>query len=193
MNLRITYISLIFALCVTITPGFVSAQETASRQSSAYLINAGDQLEISVWKEPDLQRTVLVRPDGAFSFPLAGNIQASGRTAEDIETEVISRLLRFIPDVVLTVAVTEVRGNQIYVIGQVARPGAFMMNPVVDVVQALSLAGGTTPFASLKNIRILRRENGIQRAIDFDYTEVSDGRSLEQNILLKRGDVVVVP
>ena len=102
-------------------------------------------------------------------------------------------MLRFIPEVVLTVAVTDVRGNQIYVIGQVPRPGAFVMNPVVDVMQALSLAGGTTPFASLKRIRILRRENGIQRAIDFDYTEVSEGRSLGQNILLKRGDVVVVP
>lgn len=193
MNLRNAYISVVFGLFVAIAPVSVPAQEAASGQPSGYLINAGDELEISVWKEPDLQRTVLVRPDGAFSFPLAGNIQASGRTAEDIEAEVISRLLRFIPDVVLTVAVTDVLGNQIYVIGQVARPGAFVMNPVVDVVQALSLAGGTTPFASLKNIRILRRENGIQRAIDFDYTEVSEGRSLGQNILLKRGDVVVVP
>lgn len=193
MNLRNAYISVVFGLFVTITPVSVPAQEADSAQPSRYLINAGDQLEISVWKEPDLQRTVLVRPDGAFSFPLAGNIQASGRTAENIEAEVISRLLRFIPEVVLTVAVTDVRGNQIYVIGQVARPGAFVMNPVVDVIQALSLAGGTTPFASLKKIRILRRENGIQRAIDFDYTEVSEGRSLGQNILLKRGDVVIVP
>jgi polysaccharide export outer membrane protein len=94
---------------------------------------------------------------------------------------------------VITVTVTGVEGNRIFVIGQVQKPGVFVMNPQLDVVQALSLAGGTTPFASLKNIRILRRENGVQRSIDFDYTEVSDGESLAQNILLKSGDVVVVP
>lgn len=193
MNLRIVCTSAIFGLFIAITPVSVPAQDTVGAQPAGYQINAGDQLDISVWKEPDLQRTVLVRPDGAFSFPLAGNIQARGRTAEEIEVELISRLLRYIPEVVLTVTVTDVSGNQIYVIGQVTRPGAFVMNPVVDVVQALTLAGGTTPFASLKKIRILRRENGVQRAIDFDYTDVSEGRSLGQNILLKSGDVVVVP
>ena len=193
MNFRNARASAIFCLFITVLPLSALAQEVSGAQLDGYLINAGDQLEISVWKEPDLQRQVLVRPDGAFSFPLAGNILAIGRTAEDIEAELIARLLRYIPEIVLTVTVTNVSGNQIYVIGQVDRPGAFVMNPVVDVVQALALAGGATPFASLKNIRILRRENGVQRAIEFDYTAVSNGRSLAQNILLKSGDVVVVP
>lgn len=193
MNLRIACTSAIFGLLITIMSASVLAQEVDRSHPDGYRINAGDELEISVWKEVDLQRDVLIRPDGAFSFPLAGNIQAAGKTATEIEAELVSRLSRYIPELVLTVTVTDVGGNQIYVIGQVSNPGAFVMNPAVDVIQALTLAGGTTPFASLKKIRILRRENGVQRAIEFDYTDVSEGRSLGQNILLKSGDVVVVP
>jgi polysaccharide export outer membrane protein len=173
-----------------------NAQETPSMPSAdqaGYRINAGDRLEVSVWKEPELQREVLVGPDGAFSFPLAGQIVAQGRTATQIREELESRLSRYIPDLVTTVTVLDVRGNSIFVIGQVNNPGAFVMNPVLDVMQALSVAGGTTPFASLKNIRILRREDGVQTAHRFDYTNVADGRSLEQNILLRSGDVVIVP
>jgi polysaccharide export outer membrane protein len=169
------------------------AQSTPASQDSAYRINAGDTLEISVWKEEDLQREVLVRPDGAFSFPLAGELNAKDRTVADIRDELESRLSDYIPDLVITVAVTDVSGNRIFVIGQVNNPGAFVMNPVLDVMQALSLAGGMTPFASAKDIRILRREEGVQRAISFDFTDVSNGRRLSQNIVLKSGDVVVVP
>src|SRR5690606_4694991 len=164
-----------------------------SADQAGYLVNAGDRLDISVWKEQDLQRQVLVRPDGAFSFPLAGQIMAQGRTVTEIRQELEERLSRYIPDLVSTVTVVDVNGNRIFVIGQVNAPGSFVMNPSLDVMQALAMAGGTTPFAALKNIRILRRENGVQRALKFDYTQVADGRSLEQNILLKSGDVVVVP
>ena len=170
-----------------------NTQEIPSADPDGYQVNAGDNLEISVWKEEDLQREVLVRPDGAFSFPLAGEIVAKGRTVTEIREELESRLARFIPDLVSTVTVMDVSGNSIFVIGQVNKPGSFVMNPVLDVMQALSMAGGTTPFASLKNIRILRREGGIQTAHRFDYTKVADGQSLEQNILLRSGDVVVVP
>jgi polysaccharide export outer membrane protein len=164
-----------------------------SADQAGYRINAGDRLEVSVWKEPELQREVLVGPDGGFSFPLAGDIRAKGRTATEVREELESRLARYIPDLVTTVTVIDVQGNSIYVIGQVNNPGAFVMNPVLDVMQALSMAGGTTPFASLKNIRILRREDGVQAAHRFDYTNVAEGRSLEQNILLRSGDVVIVP
>lgn len=170
-------------------PGFT--QQAAMQDG--YLVNPGDKLEISVWKEEDLQREVLIRPDGGFSFPLAGDLAAKGKTVIQIRDELAAKLSRYIPDLVITVTVTDVSGNRIFVIGQVKQPGAFVMNPQVDVVQALSLAGGTTPFASLKNIRVLRRENGIQRAISFDYTDVSEGKSLAQNILLQSGDIVVVP
>lgn len=177
-------------------PAASMAQESApmpSADQAGYLVNSGDRLEVSVWKEPELQREVLVRPDGAFSFPLAGQIVAKGRTVTEIREELDSRLARYIPDLVTTVTVIDVRGNSIFVIGQVNSPGAFVMNPVLDVMQALSMAGGTTPFAGLKNIRILRREAGVQTAHRFDYTDVAEGRSLEQNIQLRSGDVVVVP
>ena len=193
MNSNIIVKFLIVGLSFGMASSIVHAQEAGNPTREGYRINAGDVLEISVWREEDLQREVLVRPDGAFSFPLAGEIEAEGRTVSEVRQELESRLARFIPDLVSTVTVVNVSGNSIFVIGQVNNPGTFIMNPVLDVMQALSLAGGTTPFASLKNIRILRRENGVQSAIRFDYTNVADGRSLEQNIQLRSGDVVVVP
>ena len=167
--------------------------QDAAPAGAAYQINAGDTLEISVWKEPDLQREVLVRPDGGISFPLAGDLQAKGFTVTQVRTELEARLSRYIPDLVITVSLIDVSGNRIYVLGQVNEPGAFVMNPELNVMQALSLAGGTTPFAALKDIKILRRQGGRQVALPFDFTEVSKGRSLEQNIALNSGDVVVVP
>ena len=173
--------------------GVLSAAAAQETPQSEYRVNAGDNLEISVWKEEDLQREVRVRPDGMISFPLAGELAASGRTVVEITRDLEARLARYIPDLVITVTVVEVAGNQVFVIGQVANPGVFVMNPQLDVVQALSLAGGLTPFAQQKAIRILRREEGTQIAIRFDYTEVLQGRSLEQNIPLKSGDIIVVP
>jgi polysaccharide export outer membrane protein len=162
--------------------------------TKAYFVQPGDLLEVSVWKEEDLQRETLVRPDGKFSFPLAGDVDATGKTVEDLRLEVASRLQRYIPDLVVTVTVSEIRGNKIYVIGQVNNPGEFVVNPRVDVMQALSMAGGTTPFAALNDIKILRRDaSGQQRAISFAYKSVEKGRSLDQNIVLNSGDVVVVP
>jgi len=159
----------------------------------SYLVKPGDTLEISVWKEEGLLQTVIVRPDGGFSFPLAGDVNAAGKTVDMITEELVRKLSRFIPDLVATVMVTAFDGNKIYVIGQVLNPGAFVMNPRVDVMQALSLAGGTTPFASLNDIKILRRRRGNQSVLGFRYNDVAKGRNLEQNILLESGDVVVVP
>jgi polysaccharide export outer membrane protein len=158
-----------------------------------YEVQPGDLLQVSVWKEQDLTQQVLVRPDGGFSFPLAGDVNAIGKTVEQLRQELTTRLARFIPDLFVTVAVTEVRGNKVYVIGQVNRPGEFVVNPRVDVMQALSLAGGTTAFASPNDIFVLRRENGQQRRMPFNFGDVVRGRGLEQNVLLRSGDVVVVP
>jgi len=165
----------------------------SAQQSTAYLVKPGDTLVISVWKEEDLLHEVIVRPDGGFSFPLAGDVTAAGRTVEMIRIELTSKLTRYIPDLVATVMVTAFDGNNIYVIGQVTNPGAFVMNPRVDVMQALSLAGGTTPFAELNDIKILRRKGAVQSVLQFRFNDVARGRNLEQNILLESGDVVVVP
>ena len=112
---------------------------------------------------------------------------------EELRVEISNRLSRYIPDLIVTVSVIEINGNKVYVIGQVDEPGEFVVNPRVDVMQALSMAGGTTPFAKLNDIRILRRTRDGQVAIKFRYEDVVRGRNLEQNILLQSGDVVVVP
>lgn len=182
---------------VLMAAGQVLAQEEAPPAAGApggdYAINPGDVLAISVWKEEDLQRQAIVRPDGHFSFPLAGDIRAEGTTVSQVESEITSRLSRFIPDPVVNVAVLEAQGSKVYVIGQVNRPGEFPVNRYVDVVQALAMAGGTTPFAQLNDIKILRREGGTQQAIPFSYGDVAAGRRLQQNIVLEPGDTVLVP
>jgi len=165
----------------------------AAAEAGGYTVNPGDVLEISVWKEEDLKKQTMVRPDGYFSFPLAGDIRAEGRTIEDVRREVASRVSRFVPDPVVSVAIMEARGSQIYVIGQVQRPGEFQVNRFVDVVQALSMAGGTTPFAQLDSIKILRRDGSTQQAIPFAYNDIAAGKRLQQNIILKPGDTVLVP
>jgi len=168
-----------------------SAQDTATTE--LYRVQPGDMLQISVWKELDLQQQVLIRPDGGFSFPLAGDVDATGKSVEDLRVELVDRLQRYIAEPVVTVTIAEIGGNRIYVIGQVNGPGEFVMNPRLDVMQALSLAGGTTPFANLDDIKILRRQGEARLVLPFRYSDIVRGRDLEQNILLESGDVVVVP
>lgn len=159
-----------------------------------YRINPGDILQISVWKEADLQRELLVNPDGHFAFPLAGDMVAEGKTVEELRQELTEKLGRFIPDVVVTVAAVQLNGNKVYVIGQVNRPGEFIMNRGTDVMQAIGIAGGPTTFADLDDMKILRRgEQGSQIAIPFKYSDVQKGEKLDQNILLRAGDTVIVP
>lgn len=158
-----------------------------------YSLQPGDILEISVWKEPDLQREVLVRPDGGISFPLVGNIKARNSSIMDVNKEITARLQKFIPDPVVTVSLKQMLGNRVYVVGKVLKPGEFVINRNVDVMQALSMAGGLNPFAAGDEIMILRRVNGVQKSIPFRYDGVVEGKDLAQNIVLKPGDVVVVP
>ena len=166
---------------------------SARAQDSQYLVNPGDTLSISVWQEPDLQGDVVVRPDGYFSFPLAGDVQAAKQTVKEIENSLKGKLREYIPEVVATVSVSQLSGYKIYVIGQVQNPGEFLINTNVDVMRALAMAQGTTEFADLNDIRILRRVGGEQQTFKFDYKSVSRGRSLEQNVILQAGDVVIVP
>jgi polysaccharide export outer membrane protein len=165
----------------------------AMAQDANYTVKPGDLLSISVWKEPDLQRPALVRPDGSFSFPLVGEVDAKGKTVADLNKLMSQRLAKYISDPVVTVSIQEIKGNKVYVIGQVNRPGEFIMNPTVDVMQALSMAGGTTPFAALGDIVVLRRTPAGKQSIPFRYNDVVRGKRMDQNIDLQSGDVVVVP
>lgn len=181
-----------FALWCTAV-ALLSVSGLALAQDPNYTVKPGDVLSISVWKEPDLQRPALIRPDGSFSFPLVGEVNARGKTVADLNKIISERLARYIADAVVTVSVQEIKGNKVYVIGQVNKPGEFIVNPSVDVMQALSMAGGTTPFASLGDIMILRRTATGKTALPFRYNDVIRGKRLEQNIDLQSGDVVVVP
>ncbi len=182
-------------LAVLISAGFsnILYAQDEGEPRKAYTVLAGDVLQISVWKEPELQLEVLVRPDSAFSFPLAGDISTEGLSVIDLQAELTKRLSRYISTPVVTISVTAVLGNKVYVIGQVSKPGEFVVNPQVDVMQALSMAGGLTPFAATNDIKILRRTGSRQIALSFKYNDVLKGKRLEQNIMLQSGDVVVVP
>lgn len=176
-------------------PAGAPASANAARDATGgdYQIGPEDLLEIAVWREKDLQREVLVRPDGWLTFPLVGNVQAAGKTPLQLQTEITTRLKKYIPDPVVTVTVKKIQGLKVFVIGKVGKPGEYMVGRYVDVIQALTLAGGLTPFAKESDIRILRKQGGREQVIPFDYSAVKKGRNLEQNIQLKAGDVVMVP
>ncbi len=164
-----------------------------SNDIPSYLIGPGDVLEISVWKEEGLQKEVLVRPDGGISFPLVGEIQAGGKTTVQLQDTIVKNIKRYIPDPVVTISVLKINDNKIFVVGKVNRAGEFVATHYIDVMQALSMAGGLNPYAKSGDINILRRVNGKTQAIPFEYDAVAQGDKLEQNIILKSGDVVVVP
>ena len=182
---------LAFVLIVLLSISQQTFAEEAANES--YNIQPGDVLEVSVWKEDSLLRQVLVRPDGGMSFPLVGDVQAAGKTVEELRAVVTERLTKYIPDPVVTVSTQQLNGNKVYVIGKVAHPGEFVANRYIDVVQALSVAGGMTPYAAANKIKVLRREDGELTAIPFRYGDIEKGENLDQNIVLKSGDVVLVP
>jgi polysaccharide biosynthesis/export protein len=173
--------------------GFGAARGADPAPLEGYLLRPGDLLLVSVWKEADMQGEVLIRPDGGISFALAGQLQAAGHTVDELTKMLETRVRKYIPDAVVTVSVKAINGNRVYVIGKVNRPGDFPLNGPMDVMQALSLAGGATAFADTNGIRVLRRSGDHQTSIAFHYSDVERGRRLDQNILLQSGDTVVVP
>ena len=179
------------ALCLPPVPARASSDGTSP--NLGYRLGPEDVLQISVWKDESLTREVLVRPDGMISFPLIGEVQAEGKSAEELQKDLRERLSPFIPDPTVSVAVTKVNSYKIYVVGKVNRPGEYLVGHYSNVMQALSLAGGMTPYASENGIKVLRGEQGHQQTFSFRYGDVKKGNHLEQNILLQRGDVIVVP
>jgi polysaccharide export outer membrane protein len=179
----------------------IAAEEIAAREmpveagsGSSYLINSGDVLEIFVWNEEELNKQVIVRPDGFISLPLAGQIEAGGKTPDQLEQAIAEALGKYLKDAPqVTASVIALDGNKIYVLGKVQRPGEFPMNRQTDIMQALALAGGLNQFAAENKIVVLRRDAlGKLHATPFEYGEVKGGDDLETNILLQSGDVVVV-
>jgi polysaccharide export outer membrane protein len=161
--------------------------------AAGYALQPGDVLAIQVWKEEGLSGEFLVRPDGGLSFPLAGEIETTGKSVPEVQKTLAERLAKYIPDPVVTVSLRNPQGYRVYVIGKVNRPGDFSLVRPVDIVQALAMAGGMNPFAAANDIKVLRRENGVPTTLPFRYGDIEDGKALEQNIVLQSGDVVVVP
>ena len=165
----------------------------AASEAGTYVIGPTDVLDVNVWKEPDVSRTVPVRPDGKISLPLLNDVQAAGLTPMELQAEVTKGLKGFISNPQVTIIVTQINSRRVYVLGEVAHPGAFAMLPHMTVLQALSSAGGLGQFAKSSGIYVLRTENGRQVTFPFNYKEVVRGKRADQNITLQPGDTIVVP
>jgi len=172
----------------TVTP---SSQEPASAAPVGYVIGPEDTLHISVWKEPDLSATLPVRPDGMISLPLLNDVQAAGLTPMQLKDSITSKLKKYLADPRVTVVVTTINSQRVYVTGEVLHTGPITLVPDMTVLQALASAG-FNQFANTKKIYVLRMENGKQQKFPVNYKELLQGNQAT-NILLKPGDTIVVP
>ena len=188
------------ALLVFLGAGVQAAEKTAAAPPAGeadlgpdYILGPGDVIDIAVWKDETLTKSVTVLPDGKISFPLIGEVKAAGRTVAQLKQEITEKISPYAPDPTVSVEVRQVNSMLVYVIGRVNTPGRFALNTNVNVLQALTMAGGLNPFAKRDKIKIFRQTGEKTTILRFKYDEVVEGAGLEQNIMLQRGDVVVVP
>jgi polysaccharide export outer membrane protein len=184
--------------CAPYTSSMVEAQAAATEvapppDQDRYLLGPEDVIEVSVWKEPDMTKQLVVQPDGKIFYPLIGEIRAAGKTIKQVQEEISKRLEKFVTDASVTVILLKTQYYKFYVTGKVNKPGEYMAGRPTSVLQAISMAGGLTPFASPRNIKIMRKVGGVDEVHLFNYKDVSKGLHLSQDILLQPGDVVVVP
>ncbi len=160
----------------------------------SFVIGDDDVLSISVWKEPDVSRTLPVRSDGKISIPLAGEVQAAGLTPRQLEAAIAAKLASFISQPDVTVIVTEIRSQKFNILGQVTRPGSYPLTNSMTVLDAIALAGGFRDFAKEKSIYVLRQDGvGGETRMPFNYKDVIKGRKTEENVKLQARDTIVVP
>jgi polysaccharide export outer membrane protein len=210
MIMKVPTLLLGILLCTTVQARDTSVQATSQGQKpepkpnsgnstvpatteSEYKIGAQDVLQIDVWKEPEITRTIPVRPDGKISLPLLNDVQAAGLTALQLAAVIREGLAKYLQYPQVTVTVTTINSRRVFITGEVSRTGALSLLPNMTVLQALSAAGGFTPFARMKDIYILRVENGRQVKYPFHYKDVVKGKRPEENIVLQPNDVIVVP
>jgi polysaccharide export outer membrane protein len=169
--------------------GLASAAGTAS---DSYVIGASDVLTITVWKEPTLSGSLLVRPDGMVSVPLLGDVQASGMTPLQLADQISTKLKKYIQDPNVSVVLTQINSKKVYLLGEVAKKGPMEMTPGMTLLEAIASAGGLTDYANTKKMYILRDGAGKHEKIPVHYKEALKGNS-ELNLILKSGDTIVVP
>lgn len=199
-HLFVLFACVFISCCAGINASVASAENEAASDGSivvsaieTYQLAPEDVLDIFVWEEDNLTRQVVVRPDGFISFPLAGELQAQGKTVKQLQAEITAGLQKYIPEAVVSVTVAKVAGYRVYIVGKVNNPGEFVLGSYVNVVQALTLADGVTPYAKKKDIKIVRRVGASERVFEFNYADVERGKNLSQNIILKSGDTIIVP
>jgi polysaccharide export outer membrane protein len=185
--------AILMLIVMMLMAGLAEAEENTILPEKDYIIGPGDVLDISVWKVEELSKMVTVLPDGRIAFPLVGQIAAGGKTVNELSQELENKLQKFVPDLNLSVMVQQVNSMVVYVIGRVNNPGRFVLNANANVLQALAMAGGLNPFAEGGKIKIFRKQQSGTEIIRFDYDDVVKGKELAQNIMLRRGDVIVVP
>ena len=197
MNRRIAALSV--ALALLSAPAFGQGDATpkplpaAPAPSPLYVIQPNDVLEIFVWKEPELTRKVLVRPDGRISFPLVQDLQAGGVTPGVLKEQIQERLKQFLTGPNVTIIIESIKSYTVFVVGKVQKPGAITIEKPLTVLQALSMAGGFQDYAKDSEMTVIRSSGKDTTVFDFNYKEVIKGRHADQNIMLSSGDVVVVP
>jgi len=205
MNKRIpSWTMILLAALATATRAQDVAPNSAPRESDPgkvsstgnpnYVIGPQDVLNVDVWKEAELTRTVPVRPDGKISLPLLNDVQAAGLTPDQLAAQITAGLRKYVTDPQVTVIVAEINSQRVYIMGEVVRAGAYPLLPGMTVLQALSSAGGFTPFANRKKIYVMREENGKQEKLPFNYKDAVSGKERNQTMVqVKAGDTIVVP
>lgn len=158
-----------------------------------FVIGYGDRLHIAVWGQEDLDRDVIVQPDGKVALPLVDAVPAVGLTVDALRQELDKRYMEFIREPTVSVTVVEIKSLKIYVLGEVNSPGEFDLLSYTDVLQAIAKAGGFTIYAKRNKVEIIRTFGGQKIKTRFNYNQVVRGKNLQQNIPLKPGDVIVVP
>lgn len=171
-----------------------AAPAAGAAHDDAYVIGPSDVLNINVWKEPDISRSIPVRSDGKISLPLVGELQAGGQTPKQLEQEITKKLVSYIAEPEVTVIVQESKSQRINILGQVARPGTYQLTNSMTVLDAIAAAGGFKDFAKQKSIYILRQNaDGTQVRLPFNYKDVIKGKNIAQNVKLEPRDTVVIP
>lgn len=172
---------------------FYGKPADAASGNETYRLRPGDVVMISVWREDALQREVRILPDGGLNFPLAGRLQVDGATTTEVESLITDRLKQYISDPVVTVVVSSIDGNRIYVIGKINKPGPIVLSEPMTALQALSMAGGLNTFASGNDIKVLRVKGTKQELLPVNYNDLIKGRNLHTNVSLHPGDTILVP
>jgi polysaccharide export outer membrane protein len=185
------------ALSITLqAPALTGANGSGSGAPTVppgYVIGVDDRLAISFWRDKDLSADVVVRPDGRISLPLLNDIEAAGLTPEELRLRVLELASKYLDEPTPTVVVREIHSRQVFITGNVVKPGAYPMNSPMTVMQLIATAGGLKEFVAGKDIVILRHENGRDLRLGFDYQAVRKGHELRQNIEMRPGDTVIVP